>query len=163
MAKIVPGRKTIQRDEGIVVFIIGARINKWWLLPFSIPVLGRMRAMLEELAADPSSDLLAVQSFGFGCSIQYWRSLEGLMSYAEDRNKAHQPAAKRYFQKLFKNQAAGIWHETYVVPGGHYECIYNNMPRMGLGKVSPLLEASGELSHARKRLSAAAYESAPGA
>jgi len=26
----------------------------------------------------------------------------------------------------------GIWHETYRVHAGEYECVYGNMPRIGL-------------------------------
>lgn len=152
MTQIVQGRKTVHNRDPLVVFLIGARINKWWLLPLSLPILAKMRAMQKELLADPGSGLLAIQSLGFA-DVQYWRSSEDLMRYANDKKKEHQPAAKRYFQKLFRNVSVGIWHETYLVPAGQYECIYTNMPRFGLGKVGTLVDAEGELSTAARRLS----------
>lgn len=153
MAKVIEGRKTLKNDRDLVVFIIGARINKWWLLPFVLPILAKMRRMLQELLSDPLSGLLAVQSLGTA-DVQYWRSVEDLHRYAADRSKQHQPAAKRYFQKIFTNRAAGVWHETYLVQAGKYECIYTNMPRIGLGQTAPLVDASGGLATARGRLAA---------
>lgn len=153
MARIIEGRKTVRNHEDIVVFLIGARINKWWLLPLALPILSKMRAMQKELLADPDSGLLAIQSLGLA-DVQYWRSAEHLMRYANDRTREHKPAARRYYQKLFRNEAVGIWHETYLVPAGQYECIYTNMPQTGLGKLRPLVEAKGPLQSAPARLQA---------
>lgn len=133
------------------MFLIGARINRWWLLPFALPILARMRKMQRELLADPSSGLLAIQSLG-SADVQYWRSKEDLLRYAE--KKTHSDTSKSYFRRIFKNQAFGIWHETYVVPEGHYECIYTNVPRRGLGLFKPLVEPVGHLATAERRLAA---------
>ena len=149
---IIKGRTTVLGDRDIVVFIIGARINKWWLLPLAIPILSRMQAMRRELLNDPSSGLLGVQPLGFGGEVQYWQSLEQLLAYADDRKKEHRPAAKRFFQKIFKNEAAGVWHETYLVPKGHYESLYINMPATGLGKFAAPVPATGHLGTAQGRL-----------
>ncbi len=155
MSNIIKGHQTVENDRDLVVFLIGARINKWWLLPIALPILAKMRAMQKELLADPESGLLAVKNTGF-LSVQYWRSAEHLLRYAEAKNKEHKPAAKRFYQRLFKPEAAGVWHETYVVPKGHYECLYINMPRFLLGTVAPLIPATGEKGNARQRLSSAA-------
>lgn len=152
MANLIEGRRTVQRREGIVVFLIGARVNKWWLLPFALPVLSRMPAMLKELLRDPDSGLLAVQPLGIGGMVQYWRSVDDVIRYANDDSRTHRPTAKRFFRKIFKNRAAGVWHELYVVPPGHYEVLYLNMPRFGLGQVGPVVEARGELATTRQRL-----------
>lgn len=152
MTKIVPGRQTVHNDRDIVVFIIGARVNKWWLLPISLPILSRMRKMLAELTRDPESGFLGAQQLGFGGMVQYWRSVDDLLRYASDPKREHKPTAKRTYQKIFDNQAVGIWHETYAVPAGHYECTYGNMPRLGLGKIKPLVEAKGKLATAKGRL-----------
>lgn len=159
MAHVNTGRKTTTNDREIVVFLIGAKINKWWLLPFSLPLLVKMRKMQQELLKDPSSGLLGIQSLG-GADVQYWRSVDDLMRYAFDKTKEHQPTMKKFFQKVFKNAAFGIWHETYVVPAGNYENIYTNMPAFGLGKVNVLVEATGELATARGRLSRAEVRAA---
>jgi hypothetical protein len=148
------GRKTVKNDRDLVVFLIGARINKWWLLPLSLPILIKMRAMQKELLADPESGLMGIQSLG-SAEVQYWRSLEHLMNYADDRKREHQPTAKKFYQKIFRNEAVGIWHEAYFVQAGRYECLYVNMPAQGLGKVQPLIPAEGAFATARGRLQAA--------
>jgi hypothetical protein len=151
---IVPGRMTVDNSEGLVVFAIGARINKWWMLPIALPILATMPRMLKELAADPDSGFLGVQPLGFGGMLQYWKSVEHLNRYANDKQRLHQPAWLRFMRRLFKNEAAGIWHETYVVAAGAYECIYTNMPRHGLGRFKELVPASGHRETASARLSA---------
>jgi hypothetical protein len=46
----------------------------------------------------------------------------------------------------------GIWHETYKVHAGEYECVYSGMPPFGLAKASSTLEAVGELESAAGRM-----------
>ena len=46
----------------------------------------------------------------------------------------------------------GIWHETYRVRAGEYECVYSGMPPLGLAKASATTDAVGELESARGRL-----------
>jgi hypothetical protein len=48
----------------------------------------------------------------------------------------------------------GIWHETYRVRGGEYECVYSGMPLFGLAKASSMVEVVGQLESARGRLEA---------
>ena|SRR5690606_10828830 len=151
MTAINKGRKTVKNDRDLVVFLVGARVNKWWLLPLSLPILARMRKMQKELLADPESGLLGIQSFG-SADVQYWQSMEHLMAYADDKRREHQPAAKKFYQKLFRNESVGIWHEAYFVQAGNYECLYVNMPPLGLGKVGPVVPAEGALASARGRL-----------
>lgn len=148
----VPGRQTIENDRDIVVFLIGASINKWWLLPISMPIFISMPRMLRELASDPDSGFLGVQNFGLGGMAQYWRSLDDLNRYAHDKQKTHRPAWLRYMQKILGNGAAGVWHETYVVRAGDYEAIYTNTPRIGQGRFRPLVPATGERATALRRL-----------
>jgi hypothetical protein len=151
MSSIQVGRKTVPNSRDIVVFLIGARINKWWLLPLALPILIKMGAMQRELLRDPESGLLGIQNLG-RASLMYFRSTEELFRYAGDKTKEHQPASKRYFQKIFRNEAIGIWHETYFVPAGNYECIYTNMPLFGLGKTAPLVDATHDLATAEARM-----------
>jgi hypothetical protein len=108
--------------------------------------------MLEELGSDPNSGLLGYQSLGFG-TVQYWRSTAHLLAYANATQKTHKSAAKSFWRKLFKNEAVGLWHELYAVPRGHYEGFYVNMPKLGLGKVAPLLDVTGERARTEQRLS----------
>lgn len=149
---IEPGRKTVDNSEDLVVFLIGARINKWWLLPLALPILASMPRMLAELKKNPELGLLGVQNLGLGGMVQYWRSLEHLNRYANDRAREHKPVWVRFMRKLFKNAASGVWHETYFVRGGDYESVYSNMPRFGLGTFRPLVPATGERTSSSRRL-----------
>ena len=152
MARLVPGKQTAVREDGIVVFLIGARIHRWWLLPLALPIIARMPAMIRELTADPALGLLGVQPLGLGGMVQYWRSLDHLLAYAEAPDHVHRPTARAFFRKVFRNEAVGVWHETYVVPAGSYETLYVNMPRFGLGTCSELAPAVGERGTSRQRL-----------
>lgn len=50
-----------------------------------------------------------------------------------------------------KSGAVGIGHETFLVREGEYEAVYH-MPTYGLGKVAPLVPASGRDPTAAGRL-----------
>jgi len=150
----VSGRHTIDNSQDIVVFLIGARINKWWLLPLGLPVILAMPRMLRELYKDPSSGFLGMENLGLAGMVQYWRSVEDLHRYAHDREKQHKPAWVKYAQKILGNGVVGVWHETYVVKAGGYEVVSTNMPHLCQGRLRPLLPATGELATAARRLSA---------
>ena len=92
--------------------------------------------------------------------MQYWRSLEDLQAYAHDKQRAHVPAWQRWV-KRWSDGAVGIYHETYVVAPGTYECVYHHMPPFGLGQVGPLIPAEGKLRTARGRLAAGKTLGAP--
>lgn len=154
-----PQKLTTDNREGLVVFILGARINRWWLLPIALPILSRVGKMLKELRDDPDSGLLGLQPMG-SATIQYWKSLDHLLAYTDNNERAHRPTTRRFYQRLFKNRAVGIWHELYVLPPGHYEGLYANMPTFGLGTCRELLPAQGALGTARRRLHPSLYRGA---
>ncbi|MCA9649635.1 MAG: DUF4188 domain-containing protein [Myxococcales bacterium] len=145
---------TVQRDEGIVVFLIGLRINKWWLLPVLWGAASAFNRMMKELQGDPESGLLSYESFGgrTTLAVQYWRSFEDLHRFAHDRQRAHIPAWRRWAKEWVMTKAIGIWHETYVVDPGRFECVYHHMPPFGLGRVGTLVPATGPRSRAADRL-----------
>ena len=147
-------RLTVDRREGFVVFLIGARINKWWLVPVVWGVSVAFGAMMRELEADPKSGLLAHESYAgrTTLSLQYWRSAEDLHRYARSKQRRHLPAWAKWIERWGRGGAMGIWHETYVVEPGTYECIYHHMPPFGLGRVGPLVPAEGALRTAPQRL-----------
>jgi hypothetical protein len=155
MAKIIHQRMTVQMDGDFVVFLIGMRINRFWRIHKWIPILSAMPKMLIELSKNPDSGFLGYQMSG-GIQpvlIQYWKSFEHLEAYAKDINSTHYPIWKAYNQKIKGNEDVGIWHETYKVRSGEYECIYNNMPKYGLGKVGDLIPVTGKREHAADRIS----------
>jgi hypothetical protein len=84
--------------------------------------------------------------------VQYWRSFEDLAVYAGNRDAVHLPAWREFNRQVGSNGDVGIWHETYRIPVGHYEAVYNNMPAFGLGKVFPLVPAIGRRESARARM-----------
>lgn len=153
---IVKGRQTVENNEDLVVFLIGGRVNKWWLLPIVLPVFIMMPRMLRELAKNPELGLLGVQSLGTGGMVQYWKSMEHLQAYAADRQRLHQPTWTRYVRKLMPIAAAGIWHETFVVRAGNYESVYTHMPKWGMGLFKPLVPVHGHRDSARGRMAGAA-------
>jgi Domain of unknown function (DUF4188) len=155
MSNIITDRVTVSRNESIVVFLIGMRVNRWWKVHKWLPILLAMPRMLRELARRPESGLLGATTHGT-TMVQYWESTEKLIAYAKDRTGAHYPAWAAFYKAVGTNGDVGIWHETYAVPAGSYECIYVNMPRTGLGQIGELVPARGHRNHARARLGQAA-------
>lgn len=147
-------RMTVEMEGDFVVFLIGMRINKFWKIHKWLPVAAAMPKMLKELSMNPESGLLGFQIAGTlqPVVIQYWKSFEHLEAYAKDRNSAHYPAWKAFNTNIRSNGDVGIWHETYQVKAGNYECVYNNMPRYGLGKVGTLVAATGNKASAAQRM-----------
>jgi hypothetical protein len=147
---------TASIDGDFVVFLIGMRINRFWKFNKWVPVAKAMPRMIKELVKKPESGFLGFQIYGGipPVIVQYWRSFEHLEAYAKDRDGLHYPAWKEFNTKIKSNGDVGIWHETYKVSAGSYECIYNNMPKYGLGKIGELIPAVGKKEYARDRIAA---------
>lgn len=126
---------TADHDGDIVVFLIGMRINRWRSVRYWAPVLLAFLPMIGELLKEPSSGCRSAQTFWSGrtiLTVQYWDSVEQLISYAHDPQARHRPAWRAYNRNAGKSTAVGIFHETYSVQSGHYETIYRAMPPSGL-------------------------------
>jgi len=145
-------RITASIEGDFVVFIIGARLNRWWKLPKYLWFLSTMPKMLAEVAAKPESGFLGYQPLSLTTNMQYWRSLEQLTAYSRDRDQTHYPYWVKFNREIGSNGDIGIWHETFLVRAGEYECIYNNMPLRGLAKASKQIDAVGRASTAMGRL-----------
>jgi hypothetical protein len=158
MTSILRERLVAVRDDGIVVFLIGMRVNSWWKVHRWLPVARSMPPMLKELLQSPGSGLLGA-TFALTANgpllVQYWESVDKLLDYASNRSGKHHPAWVEFNRRIGVSGDVGIWHETYAVPRGAFEAIYVNMPPFGLGKVARLEPARGKLSRARGRLAAA--------
>ena len=155
MPTIFPGRFTAKSDESFVVFIIGMRINR--LLQFSkwMPVAKAMPPMIAELKKHPEMGLLHVEQMLYWrgvATIQYWRSFEHLHAYAHMRAGQHLPAWAEFNRRVGGNGSVGIWHESFLVDRGNYECIYANMPRFGFGAAVDHVPVTGRLESARQRI-----------
>ena len=151
---VIKDRVTARIDQPRVVFLIGMRINKPWMLHKWLPVMVAMPKMLIELSKNPDLGLLWYKTW-FGrniITVQYWESAEKLIEYAKSRDAAHLPAWKKFNQAVGTSGTVGIWHETYIIQDGNYENVYANMPPFGLGATTNLTPATGHMSAAAKRL-----------
>ncbi len=155
MPELIKERVCAEVEGDVVVFLIGMRINKLWKVWKWLPIAVAMPRMLRELAAHPELGLLSARGH-FGLRnlmfLQYWRSAEHLQAYAHSSNKTHLPAWQAFNRSVGSNGDVGIWHETYVVPAGHSESVYVNMPRYGLGLAGAVFPAKGHRASASKRL-----------
>jgi hypothetical protein len=148
-------RVTAKFEGDFVVFIIGMRVNRLWKVQKWLPVFAAMGPMIQELSKNPGSGFLGAETFLNPISpvlVQYWRSFEQLEAYARDANAHHFPAWQRFNKRVASNGDVGIWHETYKISAGQYECIYNNMPSFGLAKVSQTVDAIGAQETAAGRI-----------
>jgi hypothetical protein len=145
---------TAKIEGDFVVFLIGARLNNPWKLGQFKWLGDSMNGMIQELEGKPETGFLGYQSWISltPVMVQYWRSSEQLMAYARARDTTHYPAWVKFNKELAKKPDIGIWQETYLVKAGDYECVYNNMPLMGLAKVAQSLEAQGQHMTAQGRL-----------
>ena len=156
MGELIRERVCAEVDGGVVVFLIGMRINRLWKVWKWLPVALSMPKMLRELAANPELGLLAARShFGLrnAMLVQYWKSSSHLRDYALSTSRAHLPAWRAFNKNVGTNGDVGIWHETYVLPGGQMESVYVNMPRYGLGLAGEIFPATGARATAAKRMS----------
>ncbi len=154
MAAVVPKRVTAQIEGDFVVFLIGMRVNKPWKPHKWLPVFRAMPRMIRELEARPESGFLG-HIMSFGVIVQYWRSFDHLEAYARDSDQQHWPAWVDFNKRVGGSRGdVGIWHETYKVQAGEYECVYSGMPPLGLAKASSTADAVGPLESARERLNA---------
>jgi hypothetical protein len=153
--QINKGRFTAKIQGDFVVFIIGMRINHLLLLHKWLPVALAMPRMLKELFQKPELGMLHAHTFLSGRSIlviQYWRSFEHLHAYAHTKDLQHLLAWADFNRSVGDNGSVGIFHESYLVKAGQYECLYANMPQSGLLRAGEMVPAVGPMHDARSRL-----------
>lgn len=154
MTRIIPKRVTARMEGDFVVFLIGMRINKPWKVHRWLPVMLSMRRMMRELERHPESGCLG-QIPGRGFIVQYWRSFDDLEAYARDPDQLHWPAWTEFNKRIGRSRGdVGIWHETYRVRAGEFECVYSGMPPFGLARASRTLDVTGDRESARGRMGA---------
>jgi hypothetical protein len=147
-------RFTAKVDGDFVVFLIGLRIHRPLAINKWLPVIRAMPRMLDELHRQPELGLMHAEMWFARTTImvQYWRSMEQLLSYAKSTSSQHLPAWRAFNKSTGTEGSVGIWHETYTAQPGSYETMYFNMPPFGLGKAGALLPASGARNTAEGRL-----------
>ena len=156
MSKVVSGRMSADIEGDFVVFLIGMRFNRPWRVVKSLFAFTAMPRMLAYLRKHPEAGMLhAMTVIGAGgpMVIQYWRSAELLEAFARDARAPHHPAWKTWNRMVgYQKPDVGIWHESYVVRAGDYECLYGNMPPFGLARAAEHVpvERKGDTAAARR-------------
>lgn len=159
MEQPATGRYTAQSDKPVVLFLIGMRINRLRDVGRWAFVAAAMPKMLKELESRPESGLLWYRNY-LSLPVlmvqQFWDSFDKLLAYAHDREGKHFPAWGEFNRRIgYANGSVGIWHETYLVEPGKFECIYGNMPLFGLAAATARVSAEGRLAAARDRFAGA--------
>ncbi|UXI69475.1 DUF4188 domain-containing protein [Tahibacter amnicola] len=156
MSRIIKERVTVDEKEEFVVLLIGMRINKWWKVHKWLPVAWSMRTMVKQLGKlTGDSGYLGGEYRTAGNPIvfvQYWRSYDALEKYASNASLHHRKMWGWFFRSIGLKGDVGIYHESYRITPGNYECVYLNMPPFGLGKVFPLVPASKGYASSRGRM-----------
>jgi hypothetical protein len=140
-----------------VLFLIGMRFNNLWRVDKWAWFLSTMPSMLAELESKPGAGLLWYRthlSWRMLTVQQYWESFDKLLAYAQDKEGEHFPAWAKFMRTLSNDGAIGIWHETYLIEPGKYECVYGNMPPFGLAAATKMVPAEGRLAQAKDRFAA---------
>lgn len=159
MGVVHKGRFTAEVDGEFVVFLIGMRFNKLWKVHKWLPPFLAMPKMLRELQQHPEKGLLHAQlSIGGRTTtiVQYWRSFEHLQAFARDPGDPHLPAWRRFNAKVGASGDVGVFHETYRMSPGDFECVYSNMPEFGLAAATNHVPVGRRTESAADRLAAAA-------
>ena len=78
MAQVIPSRMTAEIEGDFVVFLIGMRINKPWMIHKWLPVFLAMPRMLKELEATPraaswGTSRALESSFSIGGRLSTWK------------------------------------------------------------------------------------------
>ncbi|WP_295010321.1 DUF4188 domain-containing protein [uncultured Microbacterium sp.] len=154
-ADVFPGRYTASVDrEGITVFVIGMRANRWWQFARVQRVARNMPKILRHLATHPEAGMLGAESWLGRTTIllSYWESPEHLQRFAADRDAPHLQPWRDYMKTLLGSGSVGVWHETYQVPARDLEAVYADMPLFGLAAATAHVPITAGRNTARQRL-----------
>ena len=163
MTKVFAKRMTGELQGDFVLFLIGMRFNRLWKVHKWLPMVRSMPRMIRELAMDRESGFLGCETW-FGRTtimVQYWRSFEQLEDYATKKSAEHLSTWAGFNRNVGSNGDVGIWHETFFVREGAYECVYNNMPRFGLATAGDHTPATGRKQTAMGRMGLTDGDDAP--
>ncbi|MCA9887636.1 MAG: DUF4188 domain-containing protein [Anaerolineae bacterium] len=154
---VFPGRYTAITDDAFVVFLIGMRVNKFLHFRKWLPVASAMAPMMRALAENPQKGYLGSESFfrfwpTTSIMVTYWRSFDDLEHFAKNQDDPHLEPWRQFNKNIGSDGTVGIWHETYIIEPGNYECVYGNMPEFGLAKAMTHVPVSQEIMTARQRI-----------
>ena len=153
--KVQKGRFTARMEGDFVVFIIGMRFNKLWKVHKWWGPFTAMPKMLRELQSHPDKGLLGARMAVGGRTVtvvQYWRSFEHLEAFAKSTDDVHLPAWRAFNNKVGTSGDVGVYHETYRVAANNFECVYSNMPVIGLAAAGEHVAIGRRSDAARQRM-----------
>lgn len=143
--------------DGVVLFLIGMRINRLWQVWRWLPVFLAMPRMLAELQRNPDLGLVGrprtLVSGRMFVVWQYWESFAKLEAYSRSSERAHLPAWRAFNRRIRDNGSVGIFHETIMLRDDAVESVYGNMPPIGLAAVTGAVPAARRGQTARGRIS----------
>ena len=113
----------IQPERGVTMFIIGARVRRWWMLHHLFWVNLAFGRMVRELRAHPELGCLHIRT-GPSLTVMTWESREQLVAYARAADHAHLPAWQRFNRLVRQSRSVGFWHEIYEVDAGAHHAVY---------------------------------------
>jgi hypothetical protein len=150
------GRKTAIIEGDFVVFLIGARPNKF-VDGFFKWMGDAMEEMLIEQEENPEIGCLGSESFVGPTGtmlVQYWKSMDQLQKYARRSSNKHSSPWATMMAKGRESADYGFWHEAFEVKAGKYDAIYVNCPPLLLGNCRnvQLVQAEGTMKSAAGRL-----------
>lgn len=151
---VLSGRYTAELPEdGVVVFLLGARPNKWWRIDKWAPILYDYARNVHHLAQRNEGLLHSRIWYSRTMMIvQYWRSIDDLFTFASNVEAPHVNGWRRYNRRVASDGTVGIYHETYMVRPGDSECMYVNMPAFGLGIANGMVKVGKSRDRARERM-----------
>lgn len=145
-----PDRTTVDLSDypDLVVIYLGMRVNSLAGVRTLVSFGSKIRRSVE---AQPDG-LLLHENLVFSVipphlgMRQYWRDFDSLERWA--RSTPH----KAWWQGFLRDRGGtGFWHESYA-RSGQVECVYIDMPSIGLASFAPKHPARGSMFSARRRL-----------
>jgi len=154
--KPASGRFTASIEGDFVVFLIGMRFNKPWMIHKWLPVVTAMFAMLRTIDEHPELGCLGYRQWTglTTVMVQYWRDFESLDAFARGSDLPHLEPWRRFNRAVRDSGEVGVWHETFRVRAGEYEAIYANMPVFGLAAASSRVPVAAKGETAAERIGA---------
>ncbi|KAL9105667.1 MAG: hypothetical protein Q9187_008671 [Circinaria calcarea] len=152
----MPGETELASEKSsnkeMVVFIVGASSNH----PLGIfaPGFKELGDLFQNMWIDAEADraksgylgktstLMAIEH-GAGTTIltiSYWQSMAHLQAFAN--SPVHRLGLNWWTKNHKEYPHIGIMHETYVVPWGNWENIYDNFHPIGMGQTVPFAQQS---------------------
>jgi hypothetical protein len=145
--KVFSGRYAAFVEEPVTLFLVGLRIHRWRAVHQWLPLLWGLMRLRRLLAREPRRGMLGAHVWLRWREIlvvQYWSDYDQLERFALERDGPHVKIWRRFNIRVGANPrpAVGVWHECYRADPGDCECVYSNMPRMGLARATTHVKAT---------------------